>query len=1198
MDQDGDGWDATVDCDDNDPAVNPGQAETDCDGIDNDCDPTTEDEPDGDGDGASVCVDCDDADPLIHPGAFEACNGLDDDCDGSPGPGEVDADGDGFLVCDGDCDDGDPAIYPGAAEACNGLDDDCDGYPGFGELDGDVDGFRVCDGDCDDGDPAVFPGAPELCNGEDDDCDGSPDYDEIDGDGDGFMMCDLDCDDANPAFYPGAPELCDGLDGDCDGAIPADEVDGDGDGLAPCEGDCNDGDPAVHPGATEICNGEDDDCDGSPGADELDGDGDGWLICEGDCDDADPAVFPGAPELCNGEDDDCDGGLPADEADADGDGSLPCEGDCDDGDPAVYPGAPELCNGLDDDCDGVADLGSCNALEFDGGDRVTVPSSAGLDLTTSASFEAWFRFGSDPYTWTHDRAYLLDRAGSYRLWYSPVGTGNSVEDQFFCDLWDWEGPFTDQGQWETDRWYHIACTWDGSTATVYVDGVAHDSVTVVKTLPGVASDLTLGMGADPNSGFIGVIDEVRVWDVVRGEEQVREAICAVDGSEVGLRGVWTFEEGAGQTTADLAGLAGDGWLGVDAAVEASDPTWIEEAPDCFEHEWCDGLDNDGDGLVDEDGDLIDAPLWYLDADGDGFGDDNQWMVSCAAPDDHVADPGDCDDGDPAVHPDAEDICNGIDDNCDGILDGHGAASLHFDGSDDTVYVGDDPLVNLTAAITMEAWVYSQDPGNDEPVLAKEHSGGQQQYGFGVYYDHFGLLLCDGSGWGLNERASGAITADTWTHIASTWDGTSWANYQDGLLVGSGTYTGSVPSTGQPLTFGTNSTYDYTRFAGYITDVRLWDVARSQDQIQDNMVQIVDSSGLVGWWPMDAGAGQVAYDLSGNGLDGRLGADPAADGRDPAWATEVPLCGNEWCNGVDDDGDGLIDDDDPGVLDPVAWFQDDDGDGYGQDGVFVDACVPPAGYAGADGDCDDTDPTVNPGAGEAVDGLDNDCDGLVDEHGVTSLYFDGIGDMVWIGDQPEVNITGPITMEAWVSPTHPGSDEPVLAKEYSGGQQQYWFGVWGNGFGLLLGDGGGWGLWARTSGSVVADEWTHIASTWDGAAWTNYQDGVEVDSGAYNGTIPGTGQPLTIGINSAYDGTRYQGYITDVRLYDVARTDAQVFDNMWGLTDTTGLVGWWTFDDASGQIAADDSGNGLDGQLGADPLEDARDPSWASELPEP
>ncbi len=133
--------------------------------------------------------------------------------------------------------------------------------------------------------------------------------------------------------------------------------------------DCNDQNRTVNPGAPERCNGFDDNCDGQVDEDlTFDDDGDGYTSigsCQGtrdDCDDQDPDAHPGAPEICNGLDDDCDGQV--DEGltfDADGDGytSLEsCEGgrdDCDDGNAAVHPGAAELCNGLDDDCDGGED---------------------------------------------------------------------------------------------------------------------------------------------------------------------------------------------------------------------------------------------------------------------------------------------------------------------------------------------------------------------------------------------------------------------------------------------------------------------------------------------------------------------------------------------------------------------------------------------------------------------------------------------------------------------------------------------------------------------------------------------------------------------------------------------------------------------------------------------------------------------------
>jgi hypothetical protein len=64
-----------------------------------------------------------------------------------------------------------------------------------------------------------------------------------------------------------------------------------------------------------------------------------------------------------------------------------------------------------------------------------------------------------------------------------------------------------------------------------------------------------------------------------------------------------------------------------------------------------------------------------------------------------------------------------------------------------------------------------------------------------------------------------------------------------------------------------------------------------------------------------------------------------------------------------------------------WFRDADGDGYGATSTWVQACVQPTGWVAWPGDCDDGSAAVHPGAVEACDGVDNDCDGHVDEGGV-------------------------------------------------------------------------------------------------------------------------------------------------------------------------------------------------------------------------
>lgn len=107
------------------------------------------------------------------------------------------------------------------------------------------------------------------------------------------------------------------------------------------------------------------------------------------------------------------------------------------------------------------------------------------------------------------------------------------------------------------------------------------------------------------------------------------------------------------------------------------PGFVEDDGDCDDAspvtypgapERCDHRDNDCDEQIDEDLSRID---WYVDADGDGFGDrdDEEPVEDCAPPEGYAPDATDCDDADENVHPDAVEVCdNGIDENCRGGAD--------------------------------------------------------------------------------------------------------------------------------------------------------------------------------------------------------------------------------------------------------------------------------------------------------------------------------------------------------------------------------------------------------------------------------------------------------------------------------------------------------------------------------------------------
>ena len=100
-----------------------------------------------------------------------------------------------------------------------------------------------------------------------------------------------------------------------------------------------------------------------------------------------------------------------------------------------------------------------------------------------------------------------------------------------------------------------------------------------------------------------------------------------------------------------------------------------------------------------------------------------------------------------------------------------------------------------------------------------------------------------------------------------------------------------------------------------------------------------------------------------------------DDEDPA---RHPLA-SETCNGVDDDCDGLTDDDDPDRIGAPVWWVDHDNDGFGDPALTLTACgAEPWFLPAGEPDCDDLDPDTRPGAEETpADGVDEDCDGQED-----------------------------------------------------------------------------------------------------------------------------------------------------------------------------------------------------------------------------
>jgi hypothetical protein len=406
-DKDGDG---IVDGKDNCPAdFNPAQKDFDLDNFGDACD------ADDDNDQTSDQDDCAPKDETIFPTAEETCDGKDNNCNYVVDEGYLDHDSDGFKDCidddddnDGiidelDCGQFDPAVNPDAVEICNGLDDNCNNVvdEGFNDLDDD-DQADCVDSDID-GDG--FPNSIDLCptvadsGPEDLDGDGLGDNCDADADGDAIpdkvdnclklmnpQQSDLDADGAGDACdedmdndeiendADNCPKVAntEQKDTDSDSIGDACDTDIDGDGTDN-NLDCAPEDAAVHPAAQETCDGIDNNCnflvdegfvdsDGDLNKDCVDSDDDNdSFFDEADCAPLDNAINPDANEICDGKDNNCN-----DKVDEDI-GQLACgKGECFHTLEMCVQGKlqicdpmegaePESCDGKDNDCDGMTD---------------------------------------------------------------------------------------------------------------------------------------------------------------------------------------------------------------------------------------------------------------------------------------------------------------------------------------------------------------------------------------------------------------------------------------------------------------------------------------------------------------------------------------------------------------------------------------------------------------------------------------------------------------------------------------------------------------------------------------------------------------------------------------------------------------------------------------------------------------------------
>jgi glucose/arabinose dehydrogenase/PKD repeat protein len=167
--------------------------------------------------------------------------------------------------------------------------------------------------------------------------------------------------------------------------------------------------------------------------------------------------------------------------------------------------------------------------------------------------------------------------------------------------------------------------------------------------------------------------------------------------------------------------------------------------------------------------------------------------------------------------------------------GKTGAALSFDGVNDSVRVNDANDLDLTTAMTLEAWVRPTTLGNWRTVLFKEQTSHMTYslYAATVSSRPSGQSYIGGE---RDVRSPTALPTATWSHLATTYDGSVLRLYVNGTQVSTLNASGAMAVSTGPLKIGGNAVFGSEWFSGLIDDVRVYDRALSTAEIQGDMTR--------------------------------------------------------------------------------------------------------------------------------------------------------------------------------------------------------------------------------------------------------------------------------------------------------------------------------------------------------------------------
>ncbi|WP_420315725.1 BspA family leucine-rich repeat surface protein [Ekhidna sp.] len=472
------------------------------------------------------------------------------------------------------------------------------------------------------------------------------------------------------------------------------------------------------------------------------------------------------------------------------------------------------------------------------------------------------------------------------------------------------------------NWHHIAVSFNATTnvQSIYVDGSLDATQTAFN---GIDSNVPTGIGGWAhsacgvgNGGITAEIDEVRIWNDVRTLTEIQNhRYNELVGNEQGLAAYYTFNQGvaAGDNTSpainiaiDMTGNGNDGTL-TNMALTGATSNWVESSAftpltptDLFTTEvsdtqidlsWTDNSFSETQFLIERsDGNNTTyVQIGTASADATTYQDGsvtpgNGYFYRIRATDGTLN----------------STYTNEV---FAGTLTPPGNA-LDFDGVDDYVELGNPEEYRITGDLTIEAWVNwpGNTTGNTQTIFARSYDFGETAdtdifYRFAITANGELSDFFEVNGVNQSTISTGTIPVSEWTHVAMVRNATDLTEefYINGVFAGKSSIP-AVPSDGthpgQRVWIG-NRLGASIYFDGVMDELRIWNVARTKDQIRSDFLSAVsldgDESGLVGYFRFDqAGNFSELPDRSLNNNTGALTnfpADPSAN-----WVSSLAMLG--------------------------------------------------------------------------------------------------------------------------------------------------------------------------------------------------------------------------------------------------------------------------------------------------------------------